>query len=696
MGTMRKPIFLLLAVLISYLGLVMYANRVLFTTRFDEAYWKDKYEHSQWKLPLSIRTIGDDGLYLYEGYRIAKGGDPTLLNAEVPPFGKYLIGFTILLFGAAHLYGLWTILLLFALVYLLAKSILRHTGIALGITLLLATDPLITSQYALTMMDGLQAALLVLFLTLLFRLGGAKKRHLPFAVLASGLALGLFAETKAPVLAPVLTICGLTYVWFSTKKPWCLVWFLVWSAIGYLAPYLPYFLAGHTFFEWLGVQKWIASFYLHGNLTPTWGSVFTTLIAGRFQNIFSRVWETAPQWSPVWGLLFWGAIAGVFRLRNEKTSRLEWRILLSALFLIIGLYALIPFWTRYVVTVLPLLYIAGGYVVSELPAKRMYPIVIVCLIINLMTSVPILFPSPRETMRQFIHNTQYMFFADLYEDMTTEAKQNVSRGAFRRFGIQTMADGQIERIDIAPKTIPSKRTSPQHLSATVTYYTRELGSFTKNVSIPFVLEDNRWRIPWDWSYLLPGLTPDLHLETTVIPGRRGSILASDKMPLARDAESFLVSVTPDQIEPAKEQELLALLEALFGPDKPAGHLHQRIYGNSLGDIPVPVGVLPRALSPEEYATLSNYRGVTLTPHIARFKGKSDIVLIGDTANTHFFECCSYLYTTTTYDGITGVEKAKNTLLKGINGGTLTLKDSQGNILETLISREKRDGSNVEP
>ena len=585
---MRKGILALLTLLTAYLLLVIYANRALYLSRFDEVYWKDKYEHSQWKLPLSIRTIGDDGLYLYEGYRLAKGGDPTLLNAEVPPLGKYLIGGTILLFQNAFVHGLWTSLLLLWGTYLLARRLFHQALPALVVVLLLATDPLTTSQYARTMLEGIQATFLILFLLALFHLTHSVKKYQSLVVVAAGVALGLFSEAKAPVLSPVLALCGLIYLWRMTNKWSYLAWFLLSAAAGYLLPYIVYFLQGHTLLEWLKVQKWIASFYLHGNIAPTWGSAVTTLITGRFQNIFSRGWEVAPQWSPVWGLLLVAAVAGVFRLQHEEESRVEWRILVAVLLLIIGLYAAIPFWTRYLVTILPLLYIAGTHFLTRLPIKRNVAVIIACLIINLVSSFSVLFPSPRDTVLQFIHNTENFFFADLYEDLTTKTKQALSRETFRRFGMQTMTDGQIERIEVTPKVIPSSRTSPQILTATVTYFTRELGSFTRELTIPFVLEDNRWRIPWEWSYLLPGLTPQTHLNTEVVPARRGSILASDKTPLAYDAVSFLVSVTPGQIEPIKEAELLTLLERLFGPDKPAVHLHQRIYGNSLGDLSVPV------------------------------------------------------------------------------------------------------------
>jgi len=693
---MRKPTFILLAILISYLGLVLYANRALYFSRFDEAYWKDKYEHSQWKLPLSIRTIGDDGLYLYEGYRLIRGGDPTTINAEMPPLGKYLIGATILIFHNAFVYGMWTMILLLLCMFVLARRMFRHTLPALVLTVLLATDPLITSQYALTMLDGIQAMMLMVFLIALFHLSRVAKKNQILVVIASGIVLGLFSQTKTPILTPIVAACSLAYMWITTKKPTHLLWFLFFAATGYLLPYLSYFLQGHTLLEWLNVQKWMASFYLRGTITATWGSVVTTLVAGRFQNIFSRGWETAPQWSPTWGLLFFAAIGGIFRFRSVGKSRTEWGVIFALLFLILGLYMAVPFWTRYITVILPLLYMIGALVAVRLPTKLLSFVVVSCIILNLVTSLPILFPTPRATVHQFIHNTQYMLFPDLYEDVTTATKRSVSRDTFRRFGLQTMADGQIERIEIIPKTIPSGRASPQILDATITYFTRELGSFREDVRIPFVREDNRWRIPWEWSYLLPGLSETTHLETRVAPARRGSILASDKTLLAYDAESYLVSITPHEIEPTQERELLLFLERLFGPDKSVIYLHQRIYGNSLGDKPVPVGIFSRKLTSEEYTTLTNYRGVTLTPHVGRFTGKSDIVTIGHTANTDFFECCSYLYSTTTYDGATGVEKAKNDILKGYNGGTLVLKDEKGTILKTFIAREKVDGNDVEP
>src|SRR3989344_7531433 len=94
---------------------VIYFNRNTFIKKYDTAYWKDRYEHSQWQLPLSKRIIGDDGLYAYAGYKLISGSDPAVISPEVPPVAKYLFGVSILLFNnpayASILFGVSTLIL---------------------------------------------------------------------------------------------------------------------------------------------------------------------------------------------------------------------------------------------------------------------------------------------------------------------------------------------------------------------------------------------------------------------------------------------------------------------------------------------------------------------------------------------------------------------------------------------------------
>ena len=102
-----------------------YSQRGYYTQTFNADYWKDKYDQSPWQLPLSTRPVGDDGLYLYQGHAMIHGADPSLLSAEVPPLGKYLIGFFTVFLRYPALYGIFVGALTLFVFYFLCQRILK-------------------------------------------------------------------------------------------------------------------------------------------------------------------------------------------------------------------------------------------------------------------------------------------------------------------------------------------------------------------------------------------------------------------------------------------------------------------------------------------------------------------------------------------------------------------------------------------
>lgn len=694
---MRRLIPLLLIILLSYLGIVVFANRALLFSTFDQSYWKNKYEQSQWKLPLSVRTIGDDGLYLYEGYRLINGSDPTSSNAEMPPLGKYMIGLSIKIFGNGYVYGFIVTIGLVIATYALAKTLLKETVSALFIAILLATDPLITNQYALTMIDALQALLFVLFFHSIFTIHTAPLAHQKWRAGLSGLILGLFSVTKLPVLMPIMIVSSGIYLLVVTKKIHLFLPLIIGAITGYILPYSAYFLHGHTILDWIKIQKWMISFYLHSNLTPTWGSAISTLFTGMYQNIFSREWLHASEWSPTWGILMFAACTTLIARIRSRVFNYQHDMLLAILFLVVLLYACIPFWSRYFVVILPILYVAGmSKFLTQLPNRARIGIFCLLLTINIGASIHILFQPPEATAHQYTYNTEHLIFADLYEDTTKAFRQSMSRRDFEQFGFTVMSQGEIEFIDIASKTTLRDRwTSPQYLDATATYYTRRLGSFTLPVRIPFVHEDGRWRIPWDWSLLIPGLTQSSTLLTTVDEAKRGSIINTDKKPLAMDTEGTMIWITPNRTDKSREEALLTLLEQLFDGRVPKVAIHQRFIGNTFSSLAIPLGVVPYTMTNTKLHPLATYPGITFTKTVAREQHPSDIVTVGSVTNTTYPECCSYVYTTTAYNGTSGIEQIHNDTLKGVNGGTLHLVNKEGIVVKEFIRVAKRDGKNIQ-
>ena len=138
----KFPLVLCLAVIVFQLFQIVYLKQSDLSKEYDVSYWKDRFEHSQWQLPLSKRIIGDDGLYAYAGYKLISGSDPAVISPEVPPVGKYIFGVSILLFNnpvyASILFGVSTLILF----YFLCKKLFASRSFALFLTTVLFLDPL--------------------------------------------------------------------------------------------------------------------------------------------------------------------------------------------------------------------------------------------------------------------------------------------------------------------------------------------------------------------------------------------------------------------------------------------------------------------------------------------------------------------------------------------------------------------------
>ncbi|MBI2405417.1 glycosyltransferase family 39 protein [Candidatus Gottesmanbacteria bacterium] len=670
----RWTISFLVIGIVAYFALVLYANRALLTSRFDAAYWKDRYKHSQWQLPVSSRTIGDDGLFLYEGYRLVKGDNPADYNAEVPPLGKYLIGLSIVIFGNGHWYGFIIATLTIITFFALAKLLFKNTVANLAVTLLFLTDPLLTSQFPLTMLDSLQLFFLLgtfLFLTRIT----TTKRPSSLLAIALGISFGLFSAAKTPVFSPVIGIILLIILWKSRHSTKTILFFLGGAFAAYLAPYIPYFLQGHSFIEWIGVQKWMMGFFQSSLLSPNTGSAITTLLFNRTQNLFTHVWELGTLWSPSWPLI---TLIGIGILLHGKLNRRFIPVAVSTLLLLIIL-SVIPFWIRYLLLVLPFLYLMACQTVI----KQKFALIIFVILLgaNVMTSLDILFPTPQATVKNFTYAWEHGFFQDMYEQLSTSSK-TTDRQAFHRFGLQTYYDGQIEgaTIEIAMSRW-SRFESPQLVPLRITYFTRELGPFVEERTIPVASENGRWVIAWQWAHLLEGFNETTHLETSVIPAKRGSIIAKDGKLLAYDTSGFMVSITPKDVDQSKEDAMLASLATAFHNHPISASIHHRYVGNTLPDVSIAIGVLAQPIT--------RHPGMSFAPHIVRIASES-----GKVDNTLYKECCSLLYSTTNYNGVTGLENQYNDQLKGKNGGNLVIKDNEGKVMRIILDIPKQDGNDV--
>lgn len=690
----KKVTISLLLLTAGYLLLIVFTHRSLYFSRFDHAYWQDRFDHSQWRMSLSSRTIGDDGLYAIEGYNLIKGADPTLLNAEVPPLGKYLIGLSIQLFGNGYIYSLITGLVAVLLLYLVTKSLTGNTIIALLTSLLLLFDPLFTNQLSITMLDSLQLVFLLLFFLLLTLLFKSKSfRHDMLIILCSGVTVGLFAETKIGLYLPVLfIIAGLLLLKKSQKLALGTV-FLAGFGAGYLLPYVPYFIQGHSFTQWLSVQKWIVNFYRGNLLSPQPGDVLTTLLFNRHRNLYSGIWETSHEWSPVWPLVTILGSVGLWKMLRQSHSPL-WKSFFVYLVAMLVILNSVPFWSRYILLLLPFFYIGTVALVRQIKSKLAIGTTVVLIAINGIYSLPLLFPTPKDMLTQFVYSWEQGFFQDVYEFVSSETKQQISREQFHLTNLNAFYDSQIESVTINASLNHLSRISPQQIPLTISYCTRNLGCFDHQTTISVVKESGQWIVDWQSTYLFPEFTTETKLLTELDLAQRGSIVDSNGQLLATDQPSWIISVNAQQIDPAKRSQLFKDLEKIFDHSVSGLGMELRVYHNSLLSKPIALGVPFKTLSAQEIQSLTAYSGVTVTQWPNRQLVTPTELDVGTTANVLYKEFGTRLYSTTSYQGVSGLEKEYNDTLKGQNGGTLSVVDESGKVVTTLIEVEKVNGRDM--
>ena len=385
---LKKKLFIVLLIFffLNFLS-VIFSYRGEYLSHFDPAYWKERFLRSQWGVrpgcmltdphinpatcawddgyyqkhknekfvPYKENPLGDDGLYTYAGWEYVTGRDPTTLNAEAPPFGKYLIGLSILLFGNQNIFALLSGVFVLCAFYFLNMQVFKDKFFASIPVVLFSFEPLFYTQMRAPFLDLLYLGFL--FLTLAFFL---RKQFFHVAIF-----LGLMAATKNS-LSTFLLVIGTTLIYlFITKRRKEIKKYLFTLPLAFLVfilTYARFFFDGHSIIEFLKVQKWIVDFYSNG----VKGSMFSPL-----EILSTGTWNTwwgesihVPEWHLGWVILFFVSLAAGFLIvQKDKYDPVGIFVVWFVVYLLF--LSFIPMWPRYLLLLLPFMYNLSVWVLSK-------------------------------------------------------------------------------------------------------------------------------------------------------------------------------------------------------------------------------------------------------------------------------------------------------------------------------------------
>jgi hypothetical protein len=316
--------------------------------------WKNFIDENKSKINVQtkreqiIRAIQDKGvsdsfLYGYTGYKYVTGTNPSLLNPEHPPLAKYLIGYSILTFGNEHMVGIGVGFLTLLLIFIISYQI-HGSYVFAGLSLFFASIfPLFSDQ----IVNGPQLELYQLFFFLLLvhflLMAQAKKKSL--FTIAAGIAFGLLLSVKTVVPFFLLFGVWLTITFMRQWKKIIMIFGI--GIITFAFTYYQYFVLGGSLRSFLGLQKYIVTFYgnAHIPLLEFAGNYLRLIFTGSW-----KFWNTARSvsfyqgWNIMWPLVF---IAGLVRMKilwkkNSSANLLIIFLILYNLFVFIT-----PIFPRY-------------------------------------------------------------------------------------------------------------------------------------------------------------------------------------------------------------------------------------------------------------------------------------------------------------------------------------------------------------
>ncbi|PJE62650.1 hypothetical protein COU88_03835 [Candidatus Roizmanbacteria bacterium CG10_big_fil_rev_8_21_14_0_10_39_6] len=657
---LKNKVWIILCILL--IGFALYAFRNIYSNQYDNTYIQDLYDHSQWTMPINIRSIGDEKLYQFAGYIAVTTGKLFTINPESPPLAKYLYGVSIVLTNNAYLFTLPLFIITAFLVYLLALEITRNRKQSALTCLLFCSSPLAIAQIKFTMLDLPQLLTLLAHTYMMIRYG--KTKRFQFALL-SGIFFGAFMGIKIGFFGGAILLADIIYL--NKKKALLhIIPLILISSITYAAIFLPYIIH-EGILQWFRAEKWVLSFYLSSKAHAFPGLVFFSLFIGITKGWNANdTWRFIEYWTIVWpimGVVFIQKIWKVFIYKSTVTHEYLYALYITALLLLS--FLVVPFFPRYLLLILPfiLMFVSSIIMQFSMPLKMLLATMI------LTHYILFLFPQPSVTIANVEKLWESGAYQDMYASLDKNTQRSINRVQFWRTGKNLEYDLQLISKDVVIGSLPFVLPWENKVSTGVSvHYVSPIGPITYNAPLTLLREQNVWKIQWDINFLFPRFKSYQSIRYVPLFSTFSRIYFQNTLISEREIVP-IIYVTPNKIH--NETLLQSQLLSLTGLKK---HDVEYIYkANNLPEKSVKIG----PISDKRYINKSLK---ILDPGIT-IKKQEQRIFYPERVSIQ------------TYKQALKLIRSKQISLYPVNGGYIELKHKSG-AMQKILFREPTAGHDI--
>jgi len=305
-------------------------------------------------------------------------------------------------------------------------------------------------------------------------------------------------------------------------------------------------------------------------------------------------------------------------------------------------------------------------------------------------------PDVDATAQAFLEAWEAQDYTAMYAMLSDASRQAISQDDFTAYYTESASSATLQTVNTE---LLSTSLSPQTSTAAyrVIYNTSLFGSFERDMNMPFVWEDNSWKLNWDSGLIMPELSGGSRLSLEVLSNTRGSIYDRNGSPITEQTTAWSLAIIPNQIEEGNEGQLLNMLSELTG--RTVESIQASYDDLRLTDWYVGVGEASDAEVQAKWDTLVSLGGLQLSDYQTRYYYNGGIapqaigyVMAIPTDQIAEYKAKGYFGTESV--GMAGLEKYAEESLAGKPAANLYVVDTNGQVISKLNQADSRLAQNI--
>jgi len=281
-------------------------------------------------------------------------------------------------------------------------------------------------------------------------------------------------------------------------------------------------------------------------------------------------------------------------------------------------------------------------------------------------------------------------YAAMYVYLSEASKATITEEDFIKKYNDTANALTLQYITGIEYTVTNVVTNPDSAIATiqVNYNTNLFGTLTRDLEFTMVREGDGWHLAWDTTRIMPDLQNGNTLEVVKDIPSRGDIYANDGYPIAAQEDVVALGFVKGDLDPDRMPLFYSTMADLTVYQIP--EIIQMVDEAYSGDY-IPLGEALETDVDRQMGALTALTGVYLNYYTSRYYYDGGIApqAVGHLSYIPSAEVNEYLRAGYAYNarfGSNGLESAYEDVLAGTIGGSLYLKDVNGQIVTKLAER----------